>query len=305
MSKTATSLRHKIDSASDLKGVVRTMKALAASRISQYEKSVSSLTDYYRTVELGLSATLHTDEFSKQTLSSTSGSGKKDTNVVAAIVFGSDQGLVGKFNEDIADFANKTLTDLTLSNSTQLKVWAVGERVYTRLADKELTMIKSFTVPSSINAITALVGEIQIDSETHLTTARASSVYVFYNQMQSGAIYRPISKRLLPLDQEWQQDLVKIPWPTNLLPEILCTNDRTLRALLREYIFISLYRACAESLASENASRLAAMQRAEKNIEELLEKLGRESHDLRQNSIDAELSDVLAGYELYNGILRT
>ena len=45
----------------------------------------------------------------------------------------------------------------------------------------------------------------------------------------------------------------------------------TLRALIREYLFISLFRACAESLASENASRLAAMQRADKNIDELLE----------------------------------
>ena len=47
----------------------------------------------------------------------------------------------------------------------------------------------------------------------------------------------------------------------------------TLRALIREYLFVSLFRACAESLASENASRLAAMQRADKNIDELLENL--------------------------------
>ena len=60
----------------------------------------------------------------------------------------------------------------------------------------------------------------------------------------------------------------------------------------------SLYRLCSESLASENSSRLAAMQRAEKNIEYLLEKLGQEFNDLRQNALDAELSDVLAGYEL-------
>ncbi|WP_338027359.1 F0F1 ATP synthase subunit gamma [Colwellia maritima] len=79
---------------------------------------------------------------------------------------------------------------------------------------------------------------------------------------------------------------------------MLCSNDRSLRALIREYVFISFYRACAESLASENASRLAAMQRAEKNIEELLEKLGREFNVLRQNSIDVELSDVIAGYDL-------
>ena len=54
MSETVESLRAKIDSANDLQSVVRTMKALAAANIGQYEKSVSALSDYYHTVELGL-----------------------------------------------------------------------------------------------------------------------------------------------------------------------------------------------------------------------------------------------------------
>jgi F-type H+-transporting ATPase subunit gamma len=56
MSDTTASLRRKINSAGDLQSVVRTMKALAASSIGQYEKSVRALADYYRTVELGLGA---------------------------------------------------------------------------------------------------------------------------------------------------------------------------------------------------------------------------------------------------------
>ena len=56
MSDTTTSLRRKTDSAGDLQSVVRTMKALAASSIGQYEASVRALADYYRIVELGLGA---------------------------------------------------------------------------------------------------------------------------------------------------------------------------------------------------------------------------------------------------------
>ncbi len=56
MSDTTASLRRKIGSAGDLQSVVRTMKAVAASSIGQYEKSVRALADYYRTVELGLGA---------------------------------------------------------------------------------------------------------------------------------------------------------------------------------------------------------------------------------------------------------
>jgi len=64
---------------------------------------------------------------------------------------------------------------------------------------------------------------------------------------------------------------------------------------------VTSFRACAESLASENASRLAAMERADKNIDELLEHLHRTSHRLRQSSIDEELFDVVSGFEALSG----
>ena len=56
MSDSIASLRRKIDGAGDLRSVVRTMKAVAASSIGQYEKSVRALAEYNRTVELGLGA---------------------------------------------------------------------------------------------------------------------------------------------------------------------------------------------------------------------------------------------------------
>jgi F-type H+-transporting ATPase subunit gamma len=122
-------------------------------------------------------------------------------------------------------------------------------------------------------------------------------VYVFHNRPLSGSLYEPVSQRLLPLDAQWQQGLASVHWPTKNLPQIMCSGTGTLRALIREYLFISLFRACAESLASENASRLAAMQRADKNIDELLENLHDTFHRVRQNGIDEELFDVISGFE--------
>jgi F-type H+-transporting ATPase subunit gamma len=91
--------------------------------------------------------------------------------------------------------------------------------------------------------------------------------------------------------------LARLAWPSANLPEVLEGGDATLHALVSEYLFISLFRACAESLASEHASRLAAMQRAEKNIGELLEELSRNYHRERQSGIDEELFDLIAGFE--------
>jgi F-type H+-transporting ATPase subunit gamma len=154
-----------------------------------------------------------------------------------------------------------------------------------------------FTVPNSVRAITPLVGQIQIESEARRAKGEYARLYVFHNRPQSGALYEPVSQRLLPLDAEWQQGLAKVPWPTVMLPEVMSGGTATLRALIREYLFISLFGACAESLASENASRLAAMERADKNINELHENLHNSFHRLRQSGIDEELSDVISGFE--------
>ena len=75
-------------------------------------------------------------------------------------------------------------------------------------------------------------------------------------------------------------------------------------ALISEYLFVSLFKACAESLASENASRLEAMQRAEKNIGDLLDDLNKKYHRLRQSSIDEELFDVVSGFEALKSGVR-
>jgi F-type H+-transporting ATPase subunit gamma len=156
-------------------------------------------------------------------------------------------------------------------------------------------------VPNSVKAITPLVGQIQIESETRRAKGEYARVYVFHNRPQSGALYEPVSQRLLPLDAQWQLGLAQVRWPAGNLPEVMGGGTTTLRALIREYLFISLFRACAESLASENASRLAAMQRAEKNIDELLEDLNRTFHRVRQSGIDEELFDVVSGFEALSG----
>ncbi len=77
--------------------------------------------------------------------------------------------------------------------------------------------------------------------------------------------------------------------------------DRLFSALVRQYLFVSLYRAVAESLASENAARLAAMERAEKNTKERLDELRLQYHRSRQISITEELLDIMAGFEAITG----
>lgn len=290
MTDTTESLRRKIASAGDLQSVVRTMKTLAASSIGQYEESVRALADYDRTVALGLGACF------RALGAATPAEGRTERaspDAVVVVVFGSDQGLVGQFNEVVVDFALEALVALP----REARVWAVGERVHARLSDAGVSLTKLLTVPNSVKSIALLVGEILLATGTGPIPVELAELHLFHNRPTAGAGYAPVTQRLLPLDEHWRREMLELPWPTTRPPEILGGDIATLRALIREHLFISIFRACAESLASENASRLSAMQRADQNIDELLEELNGSFRRLRQSSIDEELFDVISAVE--------
>ena len=225
MSDTLASLRHKISGAGDLKSVVRSMKALAASSIGQYEKSVLALADYDRTIELGLAVCLRNR---RRAAALQDGETRAAAKAVTAIVFGSDQGLVGQFNDVLADFVARALEPLP----GEKRVWAVGERIQSRLADAGLAPVGLFTVPTSVNAITPLVGQILVESEAHHEEHEGVQLYLFHNRPRPGAAYDPVSQHLLPLDAKWELRLARLPWPTKNLPEVIGDHEQTLRALV-------------------------------------------------------------------------
>ena len=291
------SLTRQMDGARDIKSVVRTMKALAAANIGQYERAVAALGDYDRTVALGLVA-----YFQSEPVPEPGGKTKRPAPqsvpppVIGAVVFGSDQGLVGSFNNTLADFVAHTLAPLPGTK----QVWAVGERVQHLLADAGLPVAANFPVPTAITSITPLVAQLLLKAQQALDDGSLTECYVFHNQPHAGTGYSAVSQRLLPLDMQWQQTLAAFHWPTTTRPEVAGARLPTLLTLIGEYLFVSLFRACAESLASENASRLTAMQRAEKNIDELLDTLSHQYHRERQSTIDEELFDVVSGFEALN-----
>lgn len=289
MSGTTEGLSRKIAGAEDLQSVVRSMKALAASSIGQYERAVVSLDDYYRTVKMGLSACIR--ESGPMLVADLKLSTKQEG--YGAVIFGSDQGLVGGFNEVIVDYSRDAARKMPGSAG---KIWAIGERAYGLLSESASCPVLSLAVPTSVDTITSIVGQILIAIERAREKGELWEVYVFHNKPKSGALYEPVCKRLLPLDRAWQEKLLSSVWPTQVLPEVMDGVVSALPAFIRGYLFVVLFQACAESLASENASRLAAMQRAEKNIEDILEDLGRTLRRIRQEGIDEELFDVISGF---------
>lgn len=321
MSANLEQLQKQISSGEDLSSIVRTMKALAATSVRQYEKAAESLDDYYHTVELGLSVALSGHDETAVAASS------KKTSPPLLLIFGSDHGLAGRFNEQIVSFGleeywskkeqdkeparpgmpetsqaqKSSAASLDYELPEGATVAAIGEQAVTRITAAGITPVQTFTMPTSINAITPFIQVLLEKIEGWRRTEGLERVLLFYNRPEVGS-FSPDAEILLPVDLKLLRE-TRLKWQSRSLPTYTMPTEELLSALLRQYFFVSLYRACALSLAAENVSRLAAMQAAEKNISERLDQLKTFYQQERQAAITEELLDIISGFKAVKGKL--
>ncbi|HEY9649368.1 MAG TPA: F0F1 ATP synthase subunit gamma [Coleofasciculaceae cyanobacterium] len=283
-------LKQQIESTQDLQSVVKTMKTLAAASIRQYERAVESLANYNRTIEMGLQILL-------QEQSTLQGLPVSSNHRLGAIIFGSDQGLCGQFNEQIAAYAIAQLHQLSMPSAERFII-AMGSRIIPPLETAGLDVATSFSMPSTIAGITPMVQVLLLQIEAWRSQQQIERVLLVYQQPHSNTAHAPCTLNLLPLDRQWLEKLRQEPWCTRVLPMFTMEWSQLFAELIRHYLFVSLYRAFAESLASENASRLISMQVAEQNIEERLEAYNTAFQQQRQSIITEEILEIVSGFEV-------
>ena len=289
MAQALESMRRRIDSAEDLYGVVRVMKALAAASIRQCELAVESLAEYNRTIETGLQIVLWNRP---EAIPANPLSGKRR----GIIIFGSDQGMCGSFNEQAATFAIDTIKALPEREEDRV-VLVVGSRLVGRLEDAGCAVREQFPIPSTVSGITSAVQDVLLKVDELRFQEGVEQFLLIHHRPSAPARSAPATVQLLPIDAAWLRGLAKRHWDSRSLPTFTMDWRELFSALIRQHLFVSLYRAFAESMASENASRLASMQAAEKNIQDHLSVLAVEYHQGRQQSITEELLDIVAGFE--------
>jgi F-type H+-transporting ATPase subunit gamma len=287
---TMEALERRIHSAEDLQSVVHTMKILAAVSIRQYESAVEALGDYTRTLALGFRMLrwLHPHDMPREP--------HTQTGKLGCIVFGSDQGMCGSFNEQIGTFV-EDITQAMQPDRDRQSYLVVGGRVAGSLEDRALPIQRVFEVPGSVGGITPLVLELLPAVQTWQVEQELDQVYVFHNTRQTETSYHPIHVQLWPLEPEHLLRPHTTRWSSRSLPMITMNPGELYSMLIRQHLFVSLFRACAHSLAGENASRIASMQAAERNINQRLDVLRDEWRRTRQTLITEELLDVITGFE--------
>jgi F-type H+-transporting ATPase subunit gamma len=272
----------------EIRSIVRTMKALSAASIRQYERAEAALGDYERTVELGLMAVLRDRRARGEVLTP---QGPGGTGSEALIVVGSDRGLCGRYNDTVVRFAQDRI-------GPQTRILGVlGARAAARLEAMGHPPDRVLAVPGGVAGLAPVVQRVIIDIDRWTRDHALAGVRLLHNRRVGASLAQPVEEVLLPLSHPYLEGLATRDWPGPGLPAFRAPPGELTSWLVQQRLFVIVYRALSEALASEHATRLAAMQRAERNIDARREDLTALYRQMRQQTITRELLDVVAGFE--------
>ncbi|MFT7441453.1 MAG: F-type H+-transporting ATPase subunit gamma [Sulfitobacter sp.] len=288
MAQSLESLSRRITSMQGIRGVVHTMKSLSVINSAPYEPAARAIEAYHETVLTGLHALL-------------SQSGPiKGAGVGAAarviVVFGSDHGLCGNYNEALAEHVG---THIKSDANAETTVLCIGAQMEGALCDLDLAVEETFFPPASVDGIGRLANLLtqKLDDIRRARRPHDISVTLAYFARSEQGMQAPRIDALLPLDPDLVRDLQSKQWVSRSLPYFSMPPEDLFISLIRGHLFASLFRAAAEALVTENAARLALMQQAEQSVDDRLDALKSDTRALRQSAITTELLDVIIGFE--------
>jgi len=276
-------LQRKLRSSEALRDIVTAMRNLAAIYVRRAEAAVGASRPYSDVVETALGVLLRRAGLGSPPA--------EPEGRCLALVFASDQGLCGTYNDRVV----RAALEFREGASGQMEFVAVGLRGAALLRIRGAEPVMSIRSPTSLEGIKAQVTEIAADIfETYLEhgAARMAFVYNAYEGMgRSSAQVRTVLPPSMEglgegKRKEFRAEPILTAPPRELLP-----------AMFEEYFFIQLYRALLESHASENGARLISMTAAATNIDKRLLHLTQQFQTARQDMITAELLDVVGGAE--------
>lgn len=283
---TVQRLERQLSVGRELHSLVSTMKGLAAVGINDFERAAASVASYTRTVELGLRICFRHGGVPGEDPAS---------GASAAIVVGTDQGLCGPINREVAAEATAWFEDHTPAPTHRLAA-VVGHRAEAALQRVGIDA-DPVALPGSVEAIARAVDDLIVRIDRWRREDDVARVAVVFHHPRSRTQRSTRVFQVVPPDTERLRRIAEREWPTRRLPATPHSFDDLLSGLLRADLFIALYRALADARAAEHGARLTAMQAAEQSIEDRLDRLGTEYHRVRQAEITAEILDVVSGYE--------
>lgn len=287
MTQTLEQLTRQSTTLTSIRGIVKTMKTLSAINAAPYEQAAQAIEAYHQVVLQGFSALAFCAPQLVQLLPS------RPIQRHLILVFGSDHGLCGNYNEQVAE---QVQVFCQAKPEQQTVLLCIGAQMHHALTELGFMPQQLFMPPASAEGIGRLASELVTAIEhfsrgEQLTELAVSLAFTERAEYGSRA---PVLKALLPLEQKLLQP--ERHWPSRSLPNFQGSFESLLSSLLQQHLFVSVFRASAEAMVTENAARLALMQQAEQSVDERLDEVKGAMTAVRQDEITTELMDIIIGH---------
>ncbi len=283
-------LKKRIASVKSTQKITKAMKMVAAAKLRRAQESAEKGRPYsekMNNIILNLSSGISDKENAPKLLS-----GSGNDKVHLCVVMTSDRGLCGGFNSNIIKKAKSYFAKL-VEEGKDLKIITVGSKGNDQLkrayGDKIIANI-SFKESKHANYFDAeKVGKMVIEK---FEAEEFDVCTIFYNQFKNVITQIPQAQQIIPLNVEnSEQDKSEDSY------EFEPDEDEILSNLLPKNISTQIFKAMLENSASEQGSRMSAMDNATRNAGEMVDKLTIEYNRSRQAAITKELIEIISGAE--------
>ena len=283
-------LKKRITSVKSTQKITKAMKMVASAKLRKAQENAEKgrpFSEKMNNIILNLSSSISDIENAPKLLK---GTGQDKTHL--CVVMTSDRGLCGGFNSNIIKKA-KVFFQKILNENKTLKIITVGSKGYDQLKRQYKDNIVerlSFKDSKNINYFDAnKVGMMVIEKfekdEFDICT-------IFYNQFKNVITQIPQQQQIIPLKSETKKDEIE-----DESYEFEPDEDEILSNLLPKNISTQIFKAMLENSASEQGSRMSAMDNATRNAGEMVDKLTIEYNRSRQAAITKELIEIISGAE--------
>ncbi|MDA9955977.1 F0F1 ATP synthase subunit gamma [Candidatus Pelagibacter sp.] len=287
---TLDDLKKRIASVKSTQKITKAMKMVAAAKLRRAQENAEKGRPYsekMNNIILNLSSGISDKENAPKLLSGTG-----EDKVHLCIVLTSDRGLCGGFNTNIIKKA-KTYFQKISDEGKTLKIITVGSKGYDQLKrvykDDIIERI-SFKDSKTINYLDAeKVGKMIIEK---FEKEEFDVCTIFYNKFKNVITQIPQEQQIIPLKtSEAEENSSEDNY------EFEPDEDEILSNLLPKNISTQIFKAMLENSASEQGSRMSAMDNATRNAGEMVDKLTIEYNRSRQAAITKELIEIISGAE--------
>jgi len=275
-------LQRYIENTKALGEIVQAMRNLAGVYVRRAESTIQATRPYRDIVNSALAAALDAADWPVLETD--------DDAPSVLVVFASDQGLCGTYNERVIDCAGDFIDSKPLT-----EVMVIGRRGEGLLQQRGIEPIVAADAPTSLEGIRSRVADLSERLFQAFSAAGAEHLFFAYNEYESMGRFQPTVRRVLPPARDDLTADPAVAFPSE--PILTASPDRLLGRFMEEYFFINLYGTLLESHGSENGARLLAMTAAAANIDKRLVDLTKKYQNARQEMVTSELLDVVGGAE--------